>query len=63
MILPMEPVLVMGPALGIRMRDDWHGSVELASQSIREALNRRTLGHAVLDGTVVRGSAEPGVHR
>ena len=46
-ILPMKPALAMGPVLGIRMRDDWQGSTDLVSKSIREALNRRTQGSAV----------------
>ncbi len=46
-ILPAEPALFMGPALGIRMRDDWQGSADAASKAIREALNRRTHGSAV----------------
>jgi putative ABC transport system permease protein len=47
--LPSKPALVMAPALGIRMRDDWHGSTDLASKAIREVLNRRTQGSAVWD--------------
>jgi putative ABC transport system permease protein len=35
--------------LGIRMRDDWHGSTDLASKAIREVLNHRTQGSAVWD--------------
>jgi putative ABC transport system permease protein len=46
-ILPMKPALVMAPALGIRLRDDWQGSTDLASKAIREVLNRRTQGSAV----------------
>jgi putative ABC transport system permease protein len=48
-ILPLPPALVMAPTLGIRMRDDWHGSTNLASKAIREVLNRRTQGSAVWD--------------
>jgi putative ABC transport system permease protein len=46
-ILPAKPALLMAPPLGIRMRDDWQGSTELASKAIREVLNRRTQGSAV----------------
>jgi putative ABC transport system permease protein len=48
-VLPMKPALVMAPALGIRMREDWQGSANLASKAIREILNRRTQGSAVWD--------------
>jgi putative ABC transport system permease protein len=48
-LLPAMPVLLMGPDLGIRMRDDWHGSMDLQSKAIREVLNRRTQGSAVWD--------------
>jgi putative ABC transport system permease protein len=48
-ILPMKPALVMGPGLGIRLRNDWQGSAAVASAAIREALNRRTQGFAVWD--------------
>jgi putative ABC transport system permease protein len=46
-ILPTKPVLMMGPALGIRMRDDWQGSTDRVNRAIREVLNRRTQGSAV----------------
>ncbi|HEV2703557.1 MAG TPA: FtsX-like permease family protein, partial [Steroidobacteraceae bacterium] len=48
-ILPAKPPLLMAPALGIRIRDDWQGSTDLASKAIREVLNRRTQGSAVWD--------------
>jgi putative ABC transport system permease protein len=48
-ILPMKPALALGPAFGIRMRDDWQGSASAASGAIREVLNRRTQGFAVWD--------------
>ncbi|HTV78098.1 MAG TPA: ABC transporter permease [Steroidobacteraceae bacterium] len=46
-ILPMRPALAFGPALGIRMSDDWRGSMDVESKTIREVLNRRTQGVAV----------------
>lgn len=48
-VLPSKPALMMGPALGIRMRADWPGSTDLASKSLREVLNRRTQGSDVWD--------------
>jgi putative ABC transport system permease protein len=48
-ILPTKPALALVADLGIRMREDWQGSTELASKTIREALDRRTQGFAVWD--------------
>ena len=45
--LPAGPALSLGPALAIRMRDDWQGSSALSIKAISAALNRRTQGTAV----------------
>lgn len=46
-VLPMKPVLAMGPVLGIRIAAEGQGSMDRAGKVIQQVLNRRTRGSAV----------------
>jgi putative ABC transport system permease protein len=46
-VLPMKPVLAMGPVLGIRLGAGGQESTDQAGKAIQEVLNRRTQGSAV----------------